>query len=115
MKTVNNLSKAELLREDTTLYILHKVKNHSSVNKVIECNKFHAGVQPDYGSGITKEDAIEFAKEIQHRFNNFYSMLEEIDKLKKENQKLKNALYEIRHKIYTLDVDGIINIIIKAD
>jgi hypothetical protein len=33
-------------------------------------------VQPDYGSGITKEDAIEFAKEIQRRFNNYEDMLE---------------------------------------
>jgi hypothetical protein len=58
----------KLLREDSTLYLLHKIKNHSSVDKIIECNKFYAGVQPDYGSGITKEDAIEFAKEIQRRF-----------------------------------------------
>lgn len=54
------------------------------------------------------------AEHIVRCWNNHYALLEEIEKLKKQNEKMNNALYEIRHKIYTLDADEIMNIIMKA-
>jgi hypothetical protein len=99
----------KLLREDATLYILHKKEIKSFREGYIECNKFYAGVQPDYSNGITKEDAIGFAKEIQHRFNNFYPMLEALKRISDK------CVIEGKVRLTVIEQDKIIELIKAAE
>lgn len=73
----------KLLREDRTLYCLHTrlIEKRTRWNPNVECNKFSIGVQPDYGGGITDQEAVELAKEIEIRYNSFTELKDRCNRL----------------------------------